>query len=108
MSGDASKFRVAANHIIGINRFGRKELSERDWHHHFGVSIDTCCKLWYLCEFPKKTKHKHVLWALMLMRLYDNNVTLSASVKCSPKTFSKWTKIVIEVISKQRIFLHYK
>ena len=95
---DESKFIVTANHIVGINRFGRKNLSDREMHHHFGVSIDTCCALWNLCGFPKNTKYKHLLWVLMFLRLYSSNMTLSSITKYSPKTYLKWTKLVIDEI----------
>ena len=63
------------------------------------MSINSCCKLWELLEFGEKVKHKHLLWGLMFLRLYENIATLSTIAKCCPKTYRKWVKIVIKVIS---------
>jgi hypothetical protein len=69
----------------------------------FGVTPDQCSELWTLLSsettMDSYAKPKHLLWALMLMKIYATEAVLSVSAGCDKNTFRKWTWTFIEEMS---------
>jgi hypothetical protein len=47
---------------------------------------------------PKNVKPKHILWALMFLKLYDATKVLSYITDVSKKTYTKWKWIFVKTI----------
>ena len=70
---------------------------------HFGTTLQICKKLWKMLDpcnqIHKKAKLKHLLWALVFMKIYGTETVLSSLVGVSEKIFRKWVWLFIEAIS---------
>ena len=66
----------------------------------FGISSSTCALLWDKIHVraPSELHQKHVLWGLMLMKVYASESVLASLAGCTQKTFRKWSKAVVELI----------
>jgi hypothetical protein len=69
----------------------------------FGVTPDLSSELWTLLSsettMDSYAKPKHLLWALMLMKIYATEAVLSVLAGCDEKTFRKWAWTFIEEMS---------
>ena len=87
-------FRVHAAPIL--NRGKRDGGFRDDFRYLFGVSADTCSVIWNLCDFPPGTEPKHLLWALLFLKVYGKESTMVTIVGGpTRKTFRKWVWLVI-------------
>lgn len=81
---------------------------------HFLVSCDTCLNSWKRLEETIRSGFYpyHLLWALLILKVYASKSVCSLSVGTTEKTFRKWSGIVIIQISNLlrvlQIFLHFK
>jgi len=51
-------------------------------------------------SYYKGTKYHHMLWALMYLKSYDSELKISSLAGAvNEKTFQKWSKIFINLIS---------
>ena len=57
----------------------------------FGCSPVCCSVLWVKCGFSKNVEPKHLLWALMFLRTYDNELTLVTTAKVTCRKFFRAT-----------------
>ena len=94
-------FEIAAESIIGelaTSKFHRSYLS------HFGVDPKVTAKIWDMIkpDLPPRTKCHHLLWALMLLKVYNTENILSSWVGVSDNTFRKHAWSIIKIISKQK------
>lgn len=68
---------------------------------HYGTSPEVVSHLWGRISLVQSgVMHKHVLWALLFMKVYSTEHVLSGIVNCNEKTFRKWIWIVIPIISE--------
>jgi hypothetical protein len=72
-----------------------------------GTSFEVCAELWNLIisppstSIPKDAQHKHLLWALLLMKNYATepmNTRVVGGVDLG--TFRKWSWVFVEAIAK--------
>ena len=66
---------------------------ERIFRSQFGVSWHVCEDVWKMLDFhlsDEKRDPKHLLWALLFMKVYGSESTHSNMVGTSSKTFQKW------------------
>jgi hypothetical protein len=74
---------------------------ERDFRTLFGLCTNVCSVVWNRCDFPTGTKPKHLLWALLFLKVCSTEPTLIAIVGDRPnrKTFRTWVWGVIRGIA---------
>ncbi len=95
-----------------MNRVRQKVgMAARDDHRfqeHFGMPFEivrmVCDMLAEVCLLPKKSKPKHLLWALYFLKCYPKEGPGCAAVGGSkgaidPKTMQKWVWLFIECIN---------
>eukprot|EP00523_Entomoneis_sp_CCMP467_P003026 CAMPEP_0168754196 /NCGR_PEP_ID=MMETSP0724-20121128/19369_1 /TAXON_ID=265536 /ORGANISM="Amphiprora sp., Strain CCMP467" /LENGTH=99 /DNA_ID=CAMNT_0008802653 /DNA_START=33 /DNA_END=329 /DNA_ORIENTATION=+ len=70
-----------------------KDFSGR-FNSAFGTNSKRCSILWKNLVrrkyIPKETSPKHLLWSLLFMKVYADEVILSSLAQCDAKTFRKW------------------
>ena len=70
----------------------------------FGASPEVCSQLWDHLS-PSETinrlaRPKHLLWALVFLKVYASESVLCTLVSCpDEKTFRKWTRVFVDEIS---------
>lgn len=76
--------------------------SERGYKAKFGASPDVCCDLWERLQptRPKKSLPKHLLWAMLFLKLYATEPVLSDMVGTTRKTFRHWSWRLVQSIQK--------
>lgn len=66
----------------------------------FGVSPRVCLNLWHQhINLPPKAKPKHLLWALLYLKVYGTEQALSGMVHVTRKTYRKWVRIMVGAIA---------
>ena len=101
---------TVARKILGLK--GVVFVSEKEYRKfcdYFGCNFDTAVALWVLltkhADIGKATV-EHMLWALLFMKVYSIESVMCGLVgHPDPKTFRKWTKLMIEQISSLQEFL---
>ena len=76
---------------------------DREFRSQFGVSWFVCEDAWNLLQSKKPNKlrqPKHLLWALLFLKVYGNEKTHSVLACCDVKTFRKWSWNVLEDIAE--------
>jgi hypothetical protein len=81
---------------------GRTET--RKFRALFGCSPQIWLKLWNELDpfltMPKGVSPKHLLWALLMMKVYDSeDVHCSIAGGVDPTTFRKWSWLFVEALS---------
>ena len=76
--------------------------SKRSFKAKFGTSPEVCSELWERLQphRPKGALPKHLLRALMFLKLYSSEDVLSDMVGTTRKTFRKWVWLMVKAISK--------
>ena len=90
------------NEIMSRHGVGRR--SDRRFRSTFGTTPALCSILWEKLEpwrtMPKGAQPKHLLWGLMLMKLYLNEHALAALAGgVDEKTISKWAWMFVAKIA---------
>ncbi len=65
---------------------------------HFGTSPEVCAYIWTFlsARLPNGAHFFHLLWGLLLMKVYATESVLCGMVKCHEKTFCKWSHNVVK------------
>lgn len=73
----------------------------RRYTSHFGLSPENTALLWYKVHpnLPKHSLPKHILFALLFLKLYDSTEVLASMCQVDEKTFRKWLWPVVNSIS---------
>jgi hypothetical protein len=104
MSVTAARFRAEGNEIMQRSRRVSARVEDARFRAHFGTSANICCDLWNMIG-ADRGKPVHLLWALMLLKLYCAEAvlcTLAGGVH--EQTFRKWAWLFVNEISE----LQYK
>ena len=85
---------------VGGNSLLRLPL--RNFKAHFGATPEICADIWQMINPPQHinryARPVHLLWGLMLMRVYATEEILSAIAGVTEKTYRKWAwKFIIAV-----------
>ena len=92
-----------------ITHHGRgRLLSQRTEHgkfkSFFGASAEVCFDVWYKLDpqinISRSAQPKHLLWALMLVKVYATEEVLAKLACCDEKTYRKWAWLFLEEISE--------
>lgn len=66
----------------------------------FGVSPIVCLDLWCRrLNLPAGATPKHLLWALLYLKVYGSEQVLSGMVHATRKTFRKWVRVMVATIA---------
>ena len=80
---------------------GKKRGDDRTFRTLFGVSPEVCVDLWHLCQFKKKgTRPKHILWALLFIKVYATEDVLCSMASVCRRTFRDWMWPTLKAIMK--------
>ena len=83
----------------GSRRVGAKVVEDRLFEEYFGVSVTVVLVVWNLLDehdlIPEKGEIKHLLWALVFLKVYPKQGPVCSLVggtkgAVDPKTFRKW------------------
>jgi hypothetical protein len=80
-------------------------VPDRDFRSHFGVSPTVCFMIWEKCKssfLVHNVLPRHLLWALMFLKIYATEDVLSTIAAVSRKTYRFWTWIVLMIIAKKK------
>ncbi len=96
--------------ITKHNMEGSISQGYRKFRTFFGTSPMVCVAVWgmLVCR-PLKSRPEHMLWALMLLKLYNIESVNAALVGVSEKTFRKWAHIFIRLLSNLPVvnYIHF-
>ena len=78
--------------------------SFEDMHHFrslFGISPATCSMLWHRLQAhrPARAQPKHLMWALLFLKVYGTEAALSSMTRSTRKTYRKWVRKMLRSIS---------
>ena len=85
-----------------ILRHGYRRISKRKFRAYFGATSAICADIWQMInpreEISSFIKPIHLLWGLMLMKVYSTEEVLSGIAGVTEKTFQKWAwKFIKEI-----------
>ncbi|CAB9527282.1 expressed unknown protein [Seminavis robusta] len=86
--------------LIGLpgSRFRSREERLIRFKSMYGISPEVASDLWYMCDFRRGTKPKHLLWGLLQLNVYASEHVLTTITGVDRKTFRKWSWACIESI----------
>jgi hypothetical protein len=67
-----------------------KLVDERTFVAFYGTTPNIVLEVWEYCERPTGTHPKHLLWALMYLKLYNSLDVMAVLCGTSKPTFNKW------------------
>ena len=74
----------------------------------FGVSRPIVAQIWLMThEKPQGTHVKHLLWALIFLKLYASESIHASLAGVDEKTFRKWSWVWIKTIATLEIVLSH-
>lgn len=83
--------------MLGAN--GR-ESRDRDFKGLFGVPVVVCMDVWQQCDFVGEgMKPKHLMWGLLMLKIYGNQSVLAAVASTTRKTFRKHAWKAVKLIA---------
>ena len=86
-----------------ILRHGYRRISQRKFRAYFGATSAICADIWQMInpreEISSFVKPIHLLWGLMLMKVYATEEVLSGIAGVTEKTFRKWAWKLIKEVS---------
>jgi hypothetical protein len=92
------------NEMMGRHHKAAANTESRRFHATFGTSPFICALLWAMLEpckvMPICVHPKHLLWALMFLKLYvSEHVNCAMAGGVDEKTYRKWTWLFINGIA---------
>jgi hypothetical protein len=104
---------MIASHFSSITTTNQKKVHNvqkmhRNFKSLFGCSPDLVAEIWYKIaprgeeSLKKGAEPRHLLWALLFMKVYANDDTLCSLVGgVDSKTFCFWTRYFIKMMSRR-------
>jgi hypothetical protein len=103
MSVNAARFRAEGNEVMQRSRRVSARIEDARFRAHFGTSANICCELWKMigANAIDGAKPVHLLWALMLLKLYcAESVLCTLAGGVHEQTFRKWAWLFVNEISE--------
>jgi len=110
MEVDASVFKIEGSDIM--SRAGAKAATDsrfsRRFSSAFGVKAYVCPAIWNMLEssdvIKVENRHpKHLLWALMFLKVYASEDVLAALAGVHVNTLRKWLWIYVKAVAKLNV-----
>ena len=93
VSFSTKAFKILAKELLGFD-------SNRKFKAHFGVTPEVCAEVWYSIKKPTNARPKHLLWALLFLKLYETEDVLIAKLQVkSRETLRKWVWVMVQAIA---------
>lgn len=93
-------FWEAGHKITKHNVHGSRVMGYRTFRAFFGTSPQICVIVWnMLSQKPANSSPEHLLWALMVLKLYNLESVNASLVDVTEKTFRKWSLIFIRLLA---------
>ena len=94
-----------ASRLFGRDLGNAQSVQERRFRSLFDVSPRVADRLWMhlMTNLPHNTKPHHILWALLFLKSYSNEVVLSAITGADEKTQRLWIWKIVRLISELRV-----
>ena len=91
--------------LLIMNRSDRSHaIANRRFISHFGTTPTVASLCWQLIpNHPRGSHPKHLLWALLFLKLYRSENVHASMVGCDEKTFRKWCRKYIILISRMDV-----
>ena len=67
-----------------------------------GVSPLVCVDIWGTCAWPHGTSPRHLMWALLFLKVYATEDVLCSMAGCCRATFRKWMWPCVEAMAKAK------
>ena len=95
------QFLLLASGLLGRAPGLTMTVAKRRFRALFGVSPVVCAAAWSIAgpQLPRGARPKHLLWALMFLKIYGTEHTHAAIAHVDEKTFRKWSWAILELIS---------
>ena len=93
MVATEANFLLASRTILA-----KRNSNERDFVTVFGASARVCALAWNMFLDGKKFRFKHLLWALMFVKIYATAAALAGLAGVCKETYMKWTWDVLILI----------
>ena len=101
MSVNTARFTAEGNNIMQRSRLVSARIVDLRFRAHFGTSSDICVQLWNMIGPIAGAKPVHLLWALMLLKLYcAESVLCTLAGGVHEQTFRKWAWLFVHEISE--------
>ncbi len=108
MSVNAARFMSEGDKIVRNSKRVAARTRDLRFRAHFGTSAEICSELWTMIPFIQGGKPFHLLWALMLLKLYCAETVLRTLAGVNEQTFRKWAwRCVIEMSDLQYKVVSY-
>ena len=82
---------------------GSNQIADRRFRATFGSSSIVCCRIWKLLQLDqtslKSMTPNHLLWGLILLKLYSSETTHAGMTGADEKTFRKWSHFAIKRVA---------
>ena len=82
---------------------GSNQTADRRFRATFGTSSIVCCRIWKLLQLNKASLESmapnHLLWGLILLKLYSTETTHAGMTGVDEKTFRKWSHFAIRRVA---------
>ena len=101
MSVNAARFIAEGNDIMQKSRRVSARTTDSRFCAHFGTSAVVCVDLWNMIGPIDGRKPVHLLWGLMLLKLYcAESVLCTLAGGVHEQTFRKWAWLFVNKISE--------
>ena len=92
-----------ARRIASGLRFHVNRIDLRQYKSLFGCTPSICCIIWNKLNrrgVAGKAKPKHLLWYLLMLKVYPSESVTTALCQTTEKTFRKWFHFLLKKIPK--------
>ncbi len=101
----ASVFASAGEKILRKSAVGSVFIADRRFRGLFGATPTVCSRIWALinCTVPAGGVPKHLLWALIFLKVYSTEHVHSALTNIDEKTFRKLFWTFVGLLSRLKV-----
>jgi hypothetical protein len=102
---------VCSTMLIGFGVHLGFDGKERKFKANFGCSLQVASKIWILLdvlnEGPRGGQVKHMLWALMFLKVYATEEVLADKTGVHRDTYRKWVWLFVPRIASIEVVSNY-
>jgi hypothetical protein len=96
---------MTGNIITGHNDEGSVNSGLKRFRSLFGTTPLICSLIWckLVEDAPANSEPRHLLYALLFLKVYGTEAEYKSLTNCDEKTFRKWSWIFIDLISQLNV-----